>query len=155
MAQRAVSMQSDHMVAETFADLDRVRDELLADGITSKRAPEHLAGARQSASGVSSEAHGVESDEAITAHLLQAAAVNDRRIVPADPHTPIGPSGRSGLPPEFYVPMLVDDPTPCPASPRSMAKIDQVLGRGAYEAGMSMEHDRRLLRDALAKSVIG
>ena len=158
IARRPISTLSDPVVAETFADLDRIRAELLDDNIVLvKRAPEHLvkAKARVSASGVSSsEGHGIDSDEVITAHLLRAAANNDRCIVPADPDTPIGRPGKDGFPPDL------DRAQPpngshSPRSPRLVNKVDQILGRGAFEAGMSMEQERRILREALAGSVIG
>jgi hypothetical protein len=142
------------MVTETFADLDRIRTEMLRYD-TDKSAPALLAKAGSPASDISFEPRGIESDEAITAHLMKAAATNDHRILPVDPETRIGPSGRGGFPTTFDTARSTHGAPHSPTWPRLLNKVDQLLGRGAYEAGMSMEQERRLLREALANSIVG
>jgi hypothetical protein len=41
-----------------------------------------------------------------------------------------------------------------PLSPRIISKVDQLLGRGAYEAGMAMEVEKKILQEALARSIV-
>lgn len=40
-----------------------------------------------------------------------------------------------------------------PLSPRLISKVDQLLGRGAYEAGMALEAEKKILQEALERSV--
>lgn len=108
-----------------------------------------------------------ETDEEITTYLLKAASRNDRRIIPAGRDKPITPSATpfppsSGTRLKGLTEELGNEDSDedydiglTPRTPQSKRVISKViLGRGAYEAGLAIENERRILKDALEKSVL-
>ena len=80
---------------------------------------------------------------------------------------PTGSFGKSISPPSYGTPLRglreersensddeLEGILDSPLSPRLISKVDQLLGRGAYEAGMAMEAEKKILQEALARSVV-
>ena len=83
-------------------------------------------------------------------NAIRGAATSDQVNSPPSHGTPLGKLREQtyeGSDDEY------DARSTSPLSPRLISKVDQVLGRGAYEAGMAIEAEKRILQEALEKSI--